>query len=402
MAGAAQATTSQANLRILQVSSGLDPLTGGTATAAINVALAARRAGLAVTLAYPYALDSAERLMPALARLRAAGVSLRGFEFASFDPALAARWAIAPALDRYLRAEASAFDVIHAHSTWVASSVAAVRAARRAHRPVVLMPHEALTRFDMARGRNAGLRLAKRVLRRWYLARLDGIILSSDLERTDSELDDHRGACTIAHPVIDEVALDAFVPDVPAPTPARAGPLELGFLGRFDEKKNLRRLVRALADAPDARLRIGGAGDAGYRASVEAEIARHGLADRVTWLGFLDAAGKREFFQQIDAVVMPSAFECFGLVAAEALGAGTAVIVSPTVGIADMIADRDCGAIVPPRSDALAACFRRLADRAELTRWRANARSTALALFSFATHGAQLRSLYETLAAGRA
>lgn len=382
-----------ATLRILQVSSGLDPLTGGTATAAVSVALAARRAGLSVTLAYPHAPDAAERLMPDLARLHAAGVETRGFAFAGFNPGLAARWAIAPALDRYVRTHAGDFDVIHAHSTWVASSVAAVRTARRAKKPIVLMPHEALTRFDMARGRNAGLRAAKRVLRRWYLARLDRIILSSDLERTDSELDDHPGAVTIPHPVLDET--------LQAPMTARpqhAG-LHLGFLGRFDGKKNLHVLVRALADAPGVRLSIGGGGDPTYRASIEALIARHDLADRIAWLGFIGAEAKRAFFADVDAVVMPSAFECFGLVAAEALGAGTPVVVSPTVGVADMIADRDCGAIVPPRADALAACFRRLADGVELARWRANARPTALALFSYAAHGTALRAVYQELAA---
>src|SRR5207253_137250 len=80
------------------------------------------------------------------------------------------------------------FDVIHAHSAWVGTSLLAVRAARRAGKPSVLMPHEALTRFDMARGGNAGLRAAKRVLRNWYLKHVDAIVTSSELESRDSEL----------------------------------------------------------------------------------------------------------------------------------------------------------------------------------------------------------------------
>src|SRR5262245_23273133 len=96
-------------LRVLQVSSGLDPQTGGTASAAVNVALAARRAGVGVTLAYPFAPATAARLEPDLARLDAAGVELRGFEFATFDRALAARWAIAPKLNRFLHRMAGDF-----------------------------------------------------------------------------------------------------------------------------------------------------------------------------------------------------------------------------------------------------------------------------------------------------
>jgi glycosyltransferase involved in cell wall biosynthesis len=378
-------------LKVLQVSSGLDPRTGGTATAAINVALAARHADIAVTLAYPVVPGEAERLAPELARLEAAGVRMIACPFWRAGGRRAVRWAIAPALGRYLRAHAGDFDLIHTHSAWVASSVAAVRAAWRAGRPSLLMPHEALTRFDMARGGNAGLRHAKRALRGWYLRRVDRIVVSSDLERRDSALDDDPRAIVIPHPVLDERA--------PPPPPAAPsdGALRIGFLGRLDPKKNLHRLVKALAAAPDVRLLIGGDGDAAYRADIEAAIARHGVADRVTWLGFVDAAGKPEFFRAVDLVAMPSEFECFGLVAAEALGAGTPVILSPTVGIADMIADAECGAIVPPRADALAACFRRLGDRVELARWRANARQVALELFSFAAHGARLRETYEAL-----
>jgi glycosyltransferase involved in cell wall biosynthesis len=219
--------------------------------------------------------------------------------------------------------------------------------------------------------------------------------MSSDLERTDSLLDDDRRALAIAHPVLDETA------DGPAPGRVSGDGLRIGFLGRLDAKKNLHLLVKALADAPGARLIIGGDGDPAYRAAVETAITSHAVGDRVTWLGFVDAAAKPAFFRSVDVVAMPSAFECFGMVAAEALGAGTPVILSPTVGIADLLADKDCGAIVPPRADALAACFRRLADHVELARWRAKARPVALELFSFAAHGARLRAVYEELAGAR-
>jgi glycosyltransferase involved in cell wall biosynthesis len=144
---------------------------------------------------------------------------------------------------------------------------------------------------------------------------------------------------------------------------------------------------------------IGGGGSEAYRAEIEVAVARHGLTDRVTWLGFVEAAGKAAFFAGVDAIAMPSAFECFGLVAAEALGAGLPVILSPTVGIAELIAGDDCGVVVPPRADALAACFRRLQAGDELTRWRGNTRKTALDRFSLAAHGAQLRALYRDVVA---
>src|SRR5260221_10438603 len=102
-------------LKVLQVSSGLDPRTGGTATAAVSVALAARRADIAVTLVYPVAPDTASLLAPDLARLRDAGVRTVGLPFWQAGGRRAVGWAISPALDRYLPEQAGEFDLSHTH-----------------------------------------------------------------------------------------------------------------------------------------------------------------------------------------------------------------------------------------------------------------------------------------------
>jgi hypothetical protein len=70
-------------MRILFVSSGLDPRTGGTATAAVSVCLAARRAGLEVDLLYPVEREVEPLLGPTVALLAAAGVTVRAFPSAA-------------------------------------------------------------------------------------------------------------------------------------------------------------------------------------------------------------------------------------------------------------------------------------------------------------------------------
>ena len=376
-------------MRVLYVSSGLDPRTGGTATAAVNVCLAAQRAGIEPTLVFPLAPDSAAEVAPLTAALDRAGIAHHSFPFAEGQRAIG--WGISTDLDRWLKRHVRDYDLVHAHSVWVMSSLVAVRAARRARRPVVVMPHEGLTRFDMARAGNGWLKRAKRVLRWWYRLKTDRFLVASELERLDSALPE-RSAIAIPHPVLDE--------RLPAPAPRRFpvdGPYTVGFLGRIHPKKNLHRLIRALPLVPELRLIIGGDGPEREKSRLEDLISHHKLEDRVEWRGFIAAADKARFFRAIDLLAMPSQFECFGLVAAEALGEGVPVLVSPTVGLAEWVQAGECGLVVPPRADAIAVALTKLGKDGLLARCAANARDTALAHFSFAAHGQALAALYADL-----
>jgi glycosyltransferase involved in cell wall biosynthesis len=375
-------------MRVLYVSSGLDPRTGGTATAAISVCLAARRAGIEATLAYAFEPGTEQSIEPGLRALREAGVTLHVFPFWQRGGARAIGWGISPALNRWVRREARSFDVIHGHSVWVLSSLSALRSAMAAGKPFVLMPHEGLTRFDMSRGGNAMLIRLKALLRRYYVRHSAAIILSSELERLDSRLDH---ATVIAHPVFDERR--AFEP----PTAHAADdPITIGFLGRFHKKKNLHLLIDAMALAPAIHLRIGGSGNPDFTRSLEARVERHRLGERVTWLGFVAAEAKHDFYRSVDLIAMPSQFECFGLVGAEAMAEGVPVLVSPTVGIAEDVSAGECGLVIPARPDAIGVALARL-KRPMLAEWGAAARQVALGHYSLSAHGERLKALYTEL-----
>ena len=376
-------------MRVLYVSSGLDPRTGGTATAAISVCLAAQRAGIEPILVYPLAPGTEADVAPLTAQLDRAGIAHRAFPFGSHKRAVP--WGMSPDLNRWLKQHARDYDLVHAHSVWVLSSVAAVRAARRARRPVVVMPHEGLTRFDMSQAGTKWLKRAKRLLRLWYVLKADRFIVASELERLDSNLSPRR-ATVIPHPVFDEQAPPPAPRDFPAD-----GAYRVGFLGRIHAKKNLHRLIRALPLVPSLRLVIGGDGPEAEKSRLEDLVAHHRLEDRVEWRGFVQAPDKERFLREVDLVAMPSQFECFGLVAAEALAQGTPVLVSPTVGVAEWVQAEECGLVVPPRADAIAVALAKLGKDGLLGRHARHARDTALRHFSFAAHGRALAQLYADL-----
>ena len=86
------------------------------------------------------------------------------------------------------------------------------------------------------------------------------------------------------------------------------------------------------------------------------------MADRVKWLGFLDEAGKERFFQDIDLLAMPSAFESFGMAAAEAVTAGRPVLVSDGTGISEVVRNFGCGWVVNGTEPSLRAGLAHLHD----------------------------------------
>jgi glycosyltransferase involved in cell wall biosynthesis len=133
------------------------------------------------------------------------------------------------------------------------------------------------------------------------------------------------------------------------------------FLGRIDRAKGLELLVPAMARMRvKTPLVVVGPDWNNMRAWAEAEAARLGLTDRVIFTGML--RGRDKIAALVDAAVLalPSYHENFGIVVAEALAAGTPVVVSDQVYLHPDIKAAGLGGVVPMDVDALAG---------ELDRW---------------------------------
>ena len=126
----------------------------------------------------------------------------------------------------------------------------------------------------------------------------------------------------------------ALVPngvDVPEvlPTRNRGETRRALFLSRLHPKKGLPLLVEAWARVRPAgwELVLAGPDDgSGHRAHVEALVGAAGLADIVSFTGTVSDADKWTLYRTADLFVLPTHSENFGLVVAEALGAGVPVL----------------------------------------------------------------------------
>lgn len=374
---------------VLHVIAGLDPASGGPPVAAVTTVKALRRQGCAAVMAFPVEAGREYASAELIATLRANGSGVHIFGEPRILGAYGPRWGISPALAAWLLRRARRFDVVHAHAAWTFSTVAALVCAKLFRRVAILTPHESLTDFDQEKSGPLH-RAVKRLLRWIFLRAFDAVVVASTLERDDMSAG--RAPVFVVPHAVAEIE----------PTP-RSGPpirdLRVGYLGRLDPKKNVEVLIDAMALLPDSvTLHIAGDGPTEYREVLAERAASRGVARRVTWLGFVDDRAKARFLASVDVVAMPSAFECFGVAAAEALCAGVPVLVSPNVGIAGVVEQYGCGGVVAATGGDFARALENLMnDREGLRRQAEGAGSAAAAEFSLDRHGQRLIAVYRTV-----
>ena len=236
-----------------------------------------------------------------------------------------------------------------------------------------------------------------RALLRRYASRCAGVVANSQSVAADvaSVLADGTPVVTIYNAVDprefspDGEARDlAALAGLPAAEP---GTVRVGLVATYGRWKGHVTFLEAIRRlTPSARWRgyiIGGAlydtaGSQHTRDELEHLIASFGLAGRVGLTGFVDrpAAAMRALDVVVHASTQP---EPFGLVIAEGLAAGRAVIVSCGGGAGELVRDGVDALTHPPGDvEALARCLERLiADPALRTRLGAAGRESALRRF---------------------
>jgi len=110
------------------------------------------------------------------------------------------------------------------------------------------------------------------------------------------------------------------------------------FLSRVHPKKNVDFLIEAWAQAgvpPEWRLIIAGPCEEGYQQKLQSLVQKHGLGDRVQFVGPVTGRDKSYLLQRADWFLLPSKQENFGVAVLEAIGAGCPVAISDQVYISD-------------------------------------------------------------------
>ena len=134
------------------------------------------------------------------------------------------------------------------------------------------------------------------------------------------------------------------------------------YAGRFDERKGIETLVRAVAREEvkrheNLKLMIIGGSTPGEKDGVERNrigeiVEALGIEDITDFVGRVEHEELASYYAAADVCVVPSHYEPFGLVAIEAMASRTPVIASEVGGLKFSVADRETGLLVPPQDEA--------------------------------------------------
>jgi glycosyltransferase involved in cell wall biosynthesis len=185
---------------------------------------------------------------------------------------------------------------------------------------------------------------------------------------------------------------DAPSPPMSAPAPQwPEGKRRILFVGRFDRQKGVDLLTEAVAELGDAVFAFL-VGDSVLGDGVALSLPANARAT-----GWLSAPELTAYYASADVLVVPSRWEGFGLIAAEAMRSGLPVIATRVGGLAEIVEHRVTGLLIEPGNrPALVSALRAI----ELTSRKAMGeagRDRFLRHFTLDRAHAQLTALYQRL-----
>ncbi|GGC51857.1 glycosyltransferase family 4 protein [Hoyosella rhizosphaerae] len=260
-------------------------------------------------------------------------------------------------------------DVIHAHDWLVAHP--AIALAQHSGAPLVATIHATEA------GRHSGW-ISGKINRQvhsveWWLANsADAVITCSQSMRDEvvSLFGPALAVTTVIHNGID-TGTWTF-----QQRSQRTGPATLLFAGRLEYEKGVHDAIAALADVrkthPGTILLVAGTGT--QRAWLEQEAIANKVDNAIVFLGSLNHDELLTYLHRADAILLPSRYEPFGIVALEAAASGTPLITSTAGGLGEAVIDGVTGRTFPPGDvTALTSAIRNMLDEPELTQKMATA-----------------------------
>ena len=178
------------------------------------------------------------------------------------------------------------------------------------------------------------------------------------------------------------------------------------FLGRLSPKKTPELLLQAFAALParlndgELRLVFAGPDESGMKAALAEQATQLAVDSRVLFCGALFNDAKWAAYRDADVFVLPSLNENFGNTVAEAMAAGTPVVVTTGCGIAPMVENK-AGLVVEHEAGALAEAIGKVLSESELhERFTKGCREVTSQL-DWNAPAQEMESLYQGLLLGK-
>jgi glycosyltransferase involved in cell wall biosynthesis len=301
-----------------------------------------------------------------------------------------------PSLASVLRKEISSFDVVHLHSTFLWPTWAAARIAHRARIPYVLSPRGMLGSAVIRRKSRLVKSLWIRLIEQRTIRDSAALHVTAEVERVEIQ------GLGLRTPKIHSIPNGVDWPSshsglAEGPFADISKPYAL-FLSRIDAKKGLDRLIAAWKWVPELTLIVAGNDENDYRSQLERIAVANRVDDRIRFVGMVSDEHKWALYENAALFVLPSYSENFGNVVAEAMAMGCAVVVTPQVGLANLVGESGAGVVVDGAPKILAEAIRALLhDSARRRLMGERGRFAARQKLSWKSVAEQMESLYREM-----
>lgn len=264
------------------------------------------------------------------------------------------RYGFTPALLRWMRRNAAAYDVIILNGFWNYTSLGCWRALRKSEVPYFVCPHGMLDPWLKSRNRfRHFLRSAFWFLVESRVARdARGVIFACEEERrlACNEFINQDVSTFVIRYGAENPAADAENSPAQAPTNTHGRRLIL-FLGRIHEKKGLDLLISAFSEIqhqfPEFDLCIVGPDHNGLAPKLKKLALDRNVAGRIHWADMLVGQEKRSAYLSAEFFVLPSHQENFGISVTEAMAFSLPVLITDKVNIWREVVEANAGICVP-------------------------------------------------------
>lgn len=279
------------------------------------------------------------------------GYTLRTFKGTRLVPSESFAPMVAPSLQRAITQDVPAADIYHVHLARDLVSARAAAAIRGAGAPYVVQTH-GMVRSDR--------RHAVRVFDRMFAFERNLDAARAVLVLTRQESDEMRSLA----PRANVVQIQNGLPPKELPPYSGRGNLVL-FLARLQARKRPLEFVamakRLASMFPDMEFVLAGP-DGGEADRVVEAIASSPYYGRIRWIGPIPPGETDDLMQSAKAYVLPAVDEVFPMTILEAIRAGTPVVTTTSLGIADACREYGAALLTDGSVDQLTSAVRRVLE----------------------------------------
>ena len=264
------------------------------------------------------------------------------------------------------------FDVMHVHD-WLAA-FSGITFKHYTKKPMVLTVHS--TEVGRAQGLHSPDSFSINGIEWWAIYEADRVIVCSHSMK--DEICNHFNLPEKKVDIIPN-AIDSSKYQIPVDRGTIRQRYGVGWgeklilcVGRLVPQKGVEYFIRAIPQIarshPEAKYII--VGEGWSRDILEAEAKATGHANKIRFTGFVSDKEVINLMASADALIVPSIYEPFGIVALEGMATGVPVVASKVGGLAEVIEHEKTGLFVYPRNiDSIAWGIDKILSDPDHARW---------------------------------